>query len=93
MDNSGSTDTLALYRTMLANRRTYLSFIRSSLSMLAAGIAAIKVFDHVLFGILGWGLIAASMALGFHGYISHRQTTKVIREAQTRLGIAGADLD
>lgn len=51
-------DWLALDRTVLANKRTFLAYGRTSIALLALGIAFVKLIHHELFEISGFALMA-----------------------------------
>lgn len=53
-DNPAKRNFLALLRTRLANERTLLSYIRTSLYFLVGGIALLKVEDLERISILGY---------------------------------------
>jgi len=47
-------DYLAIDRTILANERTFLAYLRSALTVFIAGVTFIKFFDNLLIEIVGW---------------------------------------
>lgn len=47
-------DHLAVDRTILANERTFLAFIRTALTLFIGGISFIKFFDLFLLKVIGW---------------------------------------
>jgi putative membrane protein len=64
-------DYLARQRTALANDRTLLSFIRTSLYFLVSGTALFEVnnLSHVRqFGYLSFGLSFALLGIGFYNF-------------------------
>lgn len=72
-------DHLALDRTKLANQRTVLSFIRTSLYLVISGIALMKV--EALAGIswLGYGVLGISLVvliIGISNYLIFRNKIK-----------------
>jgi putative membrane protein len=64
-------DVLALDRTKLANSRTLLSFIRTSLYLVVSGLAVmnVKVLEEIRF--TGWILIAASLLALITGIVNY----------------------
>jgi len=64
-------DVLALDRTKLANSRTLLSFIRTSLYLVVSGLAVmnVKVLEEIRF--TGWILIGASLIALITGVINY----------------------
>lgn len=74
MDNTDSgrsrTDDLALVRTDLANERTLLAYLRTSLMVFGTGVTLIKFFaDTDSLRQTGWGLAAAGCVVGVIGII------------------------
>jgi putative membrane protein len=72
-------DYLARQRTTLANSRTFLSFIRTSLYFLVSGTALFKVkeLDHVRdLGYLAFGLSLVILILGIVNYFRIRSKLK-----------------
>ena len=49
-------DKMAGIRTQLANERTFMACLRTTLAMGGAGLALIHVFEHILVFISGWVL-------------------------------------
>ncbi len=70
------TDVLAIDRTQLANERTLLAWVRTSLMMLASGVTLIKLFEGVLYvELLGFALLpvsAVTVIYGVHRFIHMR---------------------
>ena len=65
-------DHLAADRTILANERTILAYIRTALALMVTGVTFIKFLDLVVFEIIGWVFIPASLAsiaIGLHRYL------------------------
>lgn len=56
-----SGDALNFGRTALANERTFLAFVRTSISLLATGIGFIKLFEYQLLIIIGWIFVGISI--------------------------------
>lgn len=72
-------DHLARQRTALANDRTLLSFIRTSLYFLVSGTALFEVnnLSHVRqFGYLAFGLSFALLILGFYNFFRIKKKLK-----------------
>ncbi len=67
-------------RTVLANERTLLAYIRTVLSAWIFGMAAVKFFaDNFLIVLLGWIVIAAGTIVFLWGMIQYQRRHKVIR--------------
>lgn len=73
-------DYLAMERTTLANERTLLSYLRSSLYLLVGGIALLKLenFENLQFvGYFALVLAAVFVLVGFYRYQKLRKRLKV----------------
>jgi len=44
----------AIHRTILANQRTFLSYLRTALTFFVAGISFVKFFEYVIVEVIGW---------------------------------------
>ena len=61
-------------RTALANERTLLAYIRTTLSAWIFGMAAVKFFpENILMVWLGWGAIAGGAIILFWGISQSRK--------------------
>ena len=47
-------DYLAAHRTLLANDRTQLSYVRTSLTLFISGVTFIKFFESKTLSVIGW---------------------------------------
>lgn len=68
-------DALAIDRTIAANERTLLGYIRTTLAMLGAGAALLHFFDDRAPQLAGWGLVGVSvpvLGIGIWHYIQRR---------------------
>ena len=74
-------DRLAASRTILANERTVLAYVRTALSLVAAGAFFIKFLKSVESIALGWGLIAAGVALFAIGFVRYHRMKQYITGA------------
>ena len=61
-------DALNFGRTALANERTLLAFIRTAISLLAAGVGFILILEHPLLIAIGWVFIGLAVFVGMEGY-------------------------
>jgi putative membrane protein len=69
-----SQDSPARLRTMLANERTLLAYVRTSIMLAFSGISAIKIFpDDRLFLVIGIVLIPLAGGIGLFGYLHFRR--------------------
>jgi putative membrane protein len=70
---------LARHRTILANERTFLAYIRTSIMLAVSGVTLIKFFESELhFYILGISLLPAAFAIVGFGFIRYRAMCKRI---------------
>ena len=71
-------DYLAAHRTILANDRTWLGSIRTSLAIFVAGVSFIKFFDLAILFFLGWFFIPISILTFAIGIWNHNKRRKMI---------------
>ncbi|HDH04295.1 MAG TPA: DUF202 domain-containing protein [Nitrospirae bacterium] len=81
-DNPVLRDHLAAQRTLLANERTYLAYIRTSLTLFVAGVSFIKFFGNIVYEIIGWMLIPLGILVLIKGIISYIKMKRVIIEEE-----------
>ncbi|MDQ0198968.1 DUF202 domain-containing protein [Neobacillus ginsengisoli] len=78
-----SSDLLAIERTKLANDRTLLAYIRTSLTFFAAAAALIEFFDkNIKFEITAYITISLGFILllvGFYNYYRSKKTIKAMQ--------------
>lgn len=55
-------DHLAADRTALANERTFLSYVRTALTLAAVGGSLIKFFDALSWKVFGWLFVVLGLA-------------------------------
>ncbi|GAA3921164.1 DUF202 domain-containing protein [Hymenobacter algoricola] len=70
-------DRLALQRTRLANERTFLTYVRTSLAMLGFGLVLIQLHP-VRTGLLGYGAVTAAVGMMLLGFVRFRQRKREI---------------
>ncbi|NQU75787.1 MAG: DUF202 domain-containing protein [Planctomycetes bacterium] len=67
---------LAVDRTSLANQRTFLAYVRTTITLFGAGVTFIKFFDSIrAVAIFGWLLLplaAITLAVGIFHFIMTR---------------------
>lgn len=69
-------DVLAVDRTVVANERTFLGYIRTTLALLAAGGSLLHFVDAMWSTVTGIALLGASVpmfAIGLHHYLARRR--------------------
>lgn len=75
-------DYLAIDRTLLANETSFMSYVRTSLTLIAAGATLIKFFDSEYMQALGWGFVAVGGWLSVHGYNRYRQVDAIMHKVK-----------
>ena len=71
---------------MLANERTFLSVIRTALSLAGLGVAMLALMDHLAWFLLGWALMAAGLLVLAVGVVNYIRTRRLVaREAELDL--------
>lgn len=85
-------DHLSAQRTILANERTLLSYIRTALTLFAAGVSFIKFFGYVMIELLGWLLLPLGILILIKGVISFRKMNCVIREEEEKENLLSENL-
>jgi putative membrane protein len=81
-------DALALDRTRLANERTFLSYIRTSLAFFAAGAALLHFFPLTSTQVMGWMLLAlgaVTILVGGWRFIDVRRRIRHMTAAHLQL--------
>ena len=75
-------DILAIDRTVMANTRTFLSYIRTSLTLFIAGVTFIQFFESRVIFLVGWIFVPLSgmvFLLGALSYIRMKRSMKHIQ--------------
>lgn len=74
-------DYLAVDRTMLANEASFMSYVRTALTLIAAGATLVKFFDgNPIFQVLGWGFVMVGGWLVIHGYNRYARADLVLHK-------------
>lgn len=77
-------DHLAGYRTGLALRRTFLSYLRTSLAFFGGGLAMIKFSGHPLVTLLGWFLLPAGVVILAQGIITYAKVNRAVQAEEEK---------
>lgn len=72
-------DELAIDRTILANERTALSYLRGSVTLIIAGVTFVHFVEQGLLHSLGLCLIPLGLVAGIVGTIRYKKMDKQIR--------------
>ena len=75
-------DYLAVDRTMMANESAFMSYVRTALTLIAAGATLIKFFSEPTMQALGWGFIIIGGWLAFNGYNRFRKTDEILHKVK-----------
>ena len=73
---------LALDRTILANERTFLGYIRTSLTLFVVGVTFIKFFNILFLAIMGWIFILVGILIFIFGLIKYVRTKNQINSVK-----------
>ncbi len=77
-------DELAFDRTLLANERTFMSYVRTALNILAISFTFIKFFQAPLFTYVGYALLPTAAATVFLGYNKYARTKNSIAKQRKK---------
>ncbi len=76
-------DYLAVDRTIMTNETSFMSYVRTALTLIAAGATLLKFFDtDTLTQITGWVFIVVGGWLSIHGYIKFQKTDQILRKVK-----------
>jgi len=82
-------DYLALDRTILANRRTLLSYLRTSIGLIAGGVEMVKLLTDAVTNIIGYAFIIASIPILIVGLIEffkmRRALTSIVKSEEKKM--------
>lgn len=73
-------DCLAVDRTVLANEKTFLAYIRTALTLFITGVTFIKFFGHDIVEILGWFFIPVGIFTFILGFIRYLKMYRIISQ-------------
>ncbi len=71
-------DYLAAHRTILANDRTGLGYIRTALTLFVAGVTFIKFFENKTLFIMGWIFVPVGTIILLIGIWKYHKVRKMI---------------
>jgi putative membrane protein len=81
-------DWLALDRTVLANKRTFLAYGRTAMALFALGIAFVRLIHHEFFEISGFVLMALGIVvfiIGTREFLANSSRFKLLIEKEKYL--------
>lgn len=77
---------LAIQRTILANQSTFLSFLRTSMYFLMAGLTLQNIFNDSKYFIFEIILFAISVLVLVSGIINYFRNAKLIKQSEIHIG-------
>jgi len=81
-------DELAVDRTLLANERTLMAYLRSALTLFIAGVTFIHFFEYGALFYLGGAFLPLSVATALLGILRHRRMNKAIHSIRNKFSEA-----
>ncbi|MBM4273943.1 MAG: DUF202 domain-containing protein [Deltaproteobacteria bacterium] len=75
-------DYMAIERTVMANERTFLSYIRAALGMFIGGASFIQFFEGVIIQMVGWLFIPLGIATFGVGLWRYHKIKRLIHGAE-----------
>lgn len=78
-------DELAIDRTILANERTILAYLRGAISLILVGITFVHFFETGLLGYVGLACVPFGVVIGIFGCVRYRKMDKAIRDVRRSL--------
>lgn len=73
-------DHLAIDRTVLSNESTLLAYVRTSLTVIAAGATLIHFFNEIYIKLFGVICVVAGIIILILGYLRYRKMDKLIKQ-------------
>jgi putative membrane protein len=78
-------DQLAIDRTLLANERTLLSYLRSAVALVLAGLSMARFSNREWFTLLGLVCVPSGVATALFGAWRFRETNKAVSAVRREL--------
>ncbi len=75
-------DYMAIERTVMANERTFLSYIRAALGLFIGGASFMEFFDNVVIHMVGWLFIPLGLATFGVGLWRYKKIQRLILGAE-----------
>jgi len=73
---------LNIERTEQATERTFLAYIRTSLTTFAVGVTFIKFFDNFILKLVGWIFMPAAIIVFIFGFRHYRKLIKYLSKVK-----------
>lgn len=77
-------DYLSAHRTVLANSRTWMGNIRTSLTFFIAGVSFIQFFGSEIIQIIGWVFVPIGIFNLIYGFFRYNQSKKMINSIRIK---------
>jgi uncharacterized membrane protein YidH (DUF202 family) len=77
--NTEIRDQMAVQRTIFANERTLMAYLRTAIALIGGGFAAIKLSQHVYLEILGFLLMPLGVVLAGYSFARYLKKQKLIQ--------------
>lgn len=71
-------DQMAKQRTIFANERTLMAYLRTAMTISVGGFFAVKLSDDLYLEVLGGILIPIGVILGIYSFVRYRYKQKII---------------
>ncbi|WP_439881031.1 YidH family protein [Pontibacter sp. MBLB2868] len=78
--NAEIRDQMSVQRTIFANERTLMAYLRTAIAIIGGGFAAIKLSQHLYIEIIGYILMPAGLALTGYSVYRYLQKQKYIKQ-------------
>lgn len=78
-------DHLAADRTTLANERTYLAYVRTSMTMFIVGVSLVKFFNSIISQIIGGLFMLFSLGIFVLGSVRYRAMSTLIQHVNKKV--------
>jgi putative membrane protein len=76
--NTEIRDQMAVQRTIFANERTLMAYLRTAITIIAGGIAAIKLSNHIYMEIAGVSLLFIGITLSVYSFYRYKAKQRMI---------------
>lgn len=80
-------DYLAAHRTVLANDRTWLGNVRTSVTFFVAGVSFIQFFGSEIIQTVGWAFVPIGALNLIYGFVKYNQRKKMIESIKIKKNI------
>ncbi|HMQ01724.1 MAG TPA: DUF202 domain-containing protein [Candidatus Doudnabacteria bacterium] len=75
-------DYLAIDRTIMTNETSFMSYIRTSLALVAAGVSLVKFFNDPVMHVLGWAFVGIGSWTAIYGHHRYRQMDRLMHKVK-----------